>query len=85
MAERPRRFSIEYRPPQLAYAEFIRCNDLCFADEPMSEGEFERHRSGNFWAAYMDDQLIGFGIATDSEKTRRIKRMAICSSSGSRT
>lgn len=73
----PPQFSIEYRPLHLEYSAFIRCNDLCFADEPMSEGDFERYRSENFWAAHLGRELIGYGIATDAGTKWRIKRMAV--------
>lgn len=33
----PENVRIDYRPLQLTYRDFGRCNDLCFVDEPISD------------------------------------------------
>lgn len=76
---------IEYRPVQLEYRDFIRCNDQCFEDEPLSEDRFIWHRRRDFWAVYAGDSLIGYGIVVASEKKRRIIRVAICPEHRGRT
>ena len=78
MVRHPEQISIKYRPLQLEYGEFARCNDQCFVDEPISQDEFAGHRGQGFWAVYAGRSLIGYGIAVDSGRTRRVKRIAIC-------
>lgn len=78
MTNPPEGFTVDYQPLRLEYRDFIRCNDLCFVDEPISEDEFKRYRSGDFWAAYAGNSLIGYGIMTASRNKRRIERIAIC-------
>ena len=78
-------FRIERRPLQLEYDDFIRCNDQCFEDEPISEDRFIWHRSRAFWAVYVGNSLVGYGIVVASEKRRRIIRVAICPEHQGRT
>lgn len=77
MSRCPNPLVIEYRPLCLKYRDFVRCNDSCFVDEPISEDEFERYRSQDFWAVYSGVSLVGYGILVGSGKRQRIKRIAI--------
>jgi len=70
-------FTIHYQPKHLTYRLFSQVNDLCFADEPISEYEFHSMMAGDFWCIYSDKTLAGYGILNVSQITAHIKRMAV--------
>jgi ribosomal protein S18 acetylase RimI-like enzyme len=72
-----RNIEIQYQPKNLTYKAFATLNDRCFANEPVSEYDFQAMRNTGFWCLYSDGALAGYCHLQIKEATAHITRIAV--------
>jgi ribosomal protein S18 acetylase RimI-like enzyme len=79
------RVAIVFRPEALDYETFHRLDTACFTTEPpLSYEAFVHNVASEFWAAYVDDALIGYGYLRGADHPAWIARLAVAETTRNR-
>lgn len=68
---------IIYKPVSLTYEQFYRSDKECFPFEPLNQESFNEMRMGNFWAAFIEDNLVGYAYVKIKTNSAHLSRIGV--------